>query len=96
MSEEYFHSESRKMRELPTVLRSEGAVHILLEASAAQSLFEAVKSAGLVAAPPVLVNYDDLVEEFQIKSRKGESCIIVSDPDHRIAEILAQWRGTRP
>jgi len=98
MSEDNFTSEDCNAEKSigPTVLRSDGTVHILIEAAAAQSLFETIKSAGLIAAPPVLNNYHDLIEEFQVEPRQGESCLVVSDPDHRIADILTQWRINRP
>lgn len=79
----------------PQVLRSGGSVQILLEAGAAQSLFEAIKAAGLNVAPPVQADYDDLVAEFDLEPQKGQSCLVVSDPDHLIANVLARWRKGR-
>ncbi len=79
----------------PVVLRANGNVQILLEASAAHSLFEAIKAAGLIVAPPVLANYDDLVEEFGMEPLEGQSCLVVSDPDHLIADVIVRWRKGR-
>ena len=79
----------------PIVLRANGNVQILIEASAAQSLLETIKAAGLIVAPPVLKDYHDLVKEFDVEPQKGQSCLVVSDPDHLIADVIARWKRDR-
>lgn len=77
------------------VLRSDGTVQILIESDVAMALYQAIRAAGLIVALPAEPDHDDLLEEFGVEPREGQQCLVVSDPDHLIADVLARWRGQR-
>lgn len=97
MSEDAAHFETlgyrASSRMLPTVLRSGESVQILIAASVAESLFEAISKSGLRVTPPAPVDCGALAAEFGVEPKNGEIGLIASDPEHCIADIIVRWRS---
>ena len=86
--------DSRLMEE-PYIFRSDGEVKILVEAAMAQSLYQAIKAAGLIVALPAEPDHDGLTEDFGVEPKEGQQCLVISDPDHLIADVVGRWRRQR-
>ncbi len=79
----------------PCVFRSDGTVEVLVDEGYVISLYQAIRAAGLIVSAPIEPNAARLLADYGIEAQETQRCLVVTDPEHRIADILARWRRQR-